>query len=74
MKKTVKIKESELRTMIERFMNEQEVEEPEIMEPEVDPGIKIDKPSIPEPRPGIDPFTPRRINPGQEPQPRARRR
>lgn len=77
--KTIRIKESELRKMIENKLNEQpyqpetddpdiEIMEPEVDEPEVEPGIK------PEKEPWEDPFTPRRIRPGTEPQPRAQKR
>ena len=74
MKKTVRIKESELKEIIERMLNEHqpqpETDDPDIetMEPEVDPGIETDKPQR---EPWEDPFTPRRISPGTEPQPRA---
>ncbi len=85
MKKTVRIKESELIEIIERMLNEQQpqsqpgFDEPDIetMEPEIDPGIEIDRPVTPEKEPGNvpgrDPFTPiRRIV--QDPQPRASKR
>lgn len=76
MKKTIRITESELKEIIERVLNEQpqpEIDDPDIetMEPEVDPDIETDKPQR---EPWEDPFTPRKIRPGSEPQPRAQNR
>jgi len=80
MKKIIKIKESELIKLIELSILKEQLQpkpehnEPDIetIDPEVEPDIEIDRPITPEKEPWEDPFTPRRIQPGSEPQPRAR--